>query len=133
MSDGPNKDTFSIAYHEAGHAVVAHYFGRVLEEIWIDPETSHGETKVRPPNKATNTKTDVEQEARILLAGGRAQRMFGSSLGSSTGVEAFEDEGKHYTLLVKFLDPNGEYQDIDERDAEIERWDDRLARISQTP
>ncbi len=82
----------ATAYHEAGHAVAQHAFGRALDRVTIlpDPETLSGGAmhtrEIVPPNlvgrgePATFTNAEIEEVERtviVMLAGGIAERLAG--------------------------------------------------------
>ncbi len=98
----------AIAYHEAGHAVAQHSFGRTLERVTIvpDPE-AHGamygelvpSALLERPKNAALTPAEVEETERtfiVLLAGGVAERLAGDYKPGASG----RDQVLVYDLLV---------------------------------
>jgi hypothetical protein len=63
-------DPLSLAYHEAGHAVVARHFGCELIDVWVNPNGQNGEAKV---DKIDIDGLNAEQQVFVALAGIQAQ------------------------------------------------------------
>jgi ATP-dependent Zn protease len=81
----PSKRLQAIAYHEAGHAVIACHYHRAVEHVTIVPEKDslghvqqgHSSAKIRP-DIDWNNKTEkwIEREIEITLAGPIAESEF---------------------------------------------------------
>lgn len=78
-----------VAYHEAGHAVVAHRLDRRIKRIWIDGETGNGGTDVNIPAGRTPEER-FEEEILNLLAGREAAHLHDPEQGQ-TGTWASAD------------------------------------------
>jgi hypothetical protein len=94
-------DLLSLAYHEAGHAVVARHFGCELIDVWIRPDDQCGRATVDVEGLT------AEQKVFVALAGIKAQ------------AEAGYPEPHHEMAL--FVDISEACQALFESD-ESRRW-----------
>jgi ATP-dependent Zn protease len=83
LADGPlpNSQLKATAYHEAGHAVMAHALGRLVKKVTIQPGKSQFGSKrlgVCELNKGRTkaTKDLLEEDVLILMAGMVAEARF---------------------------------------------------------
>ncbi len=112
------KCTRGLAYHEAGHVVVAWYFGRPIGSVSIMPAEQSGHSEIG--KSRVQAGEAWEQESMILLAGGRAQKRVDPK-GVISGIGAFSDEAKVIGHIQQHLRRNrGELGD---------RLDDETDRI----
>ncbi|WP_159397729.1 hypothetical protein [Sorangium cellulosum] len=63
-----------VAYHEAGHAIVAHYLGKVIALITLDWERKRGSTSMSWPDG--DGRAHIHDELLIALAGEIAERRY---------------------------------------------------------
>lgn len=69
------------AYHEAGHAVVAHMLGGVVSRVTIEPENDDGperfgDTEVRWPRSRMSNTEHAQRLVQVCLAGPVAEMIF---------------------------------------------------------
>jgi hypothetical protein len=67
----------SVAYHKAGHVVVAHHFGRPIGRAWIDPKTRSGGSEISGRRECDESMpADAREIQLIAMAGSAAQCCF---------------------------------------------------------
>lgn len=93
MNEAKNRQLRGIAFHEAGHAVVALHYGRLIGKMEIRPDDESGSTEVNWPSSSEATKVDIEHLIVFLHAGGSAQAKYDEgtirdSIGFSAGTLA---------------------------------------------
>lgn len=114
----------AIAFHEAGHAVLACRLGRTIERVSVELEAGRGLTETSAP--ARLTVDDLRQEAMILLGGGEAEFRFAPyRRGCSRGARF--DWGRALRLIRESLDVQTETDDRRWLDREAEFIENRLA------
>ncbi len=62
---GTDVDDFAIAYHEAGHYVVAHMFGHHQDGLTIEPDSEKGSLGHTTPMEDPGTFTYANDEERL--------------------------------------------------------------------
>jgi hypothetical protein len=114
----------AIAFHEAGHAVLAWYLGRTIERVRLEVDAGRGLTETSAP--AQMTAEDLHQEAMILLGGGEAEFRFAPHRrGCSRGARF--DWSRALRLIRESLDIKIKTPDRRWLDREAEFIESRLA------
>jgi hypothetical protein len=117
-------DENAIAFHEAGHAVIACHLGRRLRQVSVDFRRGLGLTETTCPPALTEA--DVRQEVMILLAGGEAEYRFAPYRRRFSAGARF-DIGRAFRLIRDLLDSKATTQDRRWIEPEAERVAKSLA------
>lgn len=116
-------DLMALAYHEAGHAVMAHILGVGIKTVRIEPENHDGQTEV------IQSPQHWRDHVTLLLAGGRAEFRY-DPVRSKTSHASVGDSGRIQTCLGNHVDPSG-MSDLEEKDRKIEELDTELTTKCQ--
>jgi hypothetical protein len=68
------SESQAIAFHEAGHAVMACHYGRSIRSVAVDFRNGWGLTETSTPGEMTAA--EIWHEVMILFAGGEAEYRF---------------------------------------------------------
>lgn len=101
----------ALAYHEAGHAVVACHFGRQVGPVRIDAGTVTGTAQVGEGFTPDHQALD-RIKLMIYLAGGRAERIFDPC--ADTRMPSHDDESRVAQIIDEHLRAkHGRYADVE--------------------
>ena len=123
----PSAETWSAAYHEAGHCVISHHEGVPVVQVSIATGTDGVGFIDWAPEAYDGVEDDptrVEASVRSIQAGAVAQHMHDAE--SFKSLDAFDDVGSALDLLRTLTDYEDAHDAIYERrEAETQRLLDR--------
>lgn len=104
VADGPDRESplrIATAYHEAGHAVVAHSLGRMIQKVTIKPgRSAWGQSRLGvcelQKGRSKASRNQREDEVLILFAGMVAEARH-------TGQYCPEGAGQDLALIERIL------------------------------
>jgi hypothetical protein len=128
----PDDDLRGVAFHEAGHAVVAHYLGLSVGaiEIGVDGDPAKGKAEISGDDQLS-----LMDQLALCAAGIEAQEMFNAPThdvaGFGDGVKMFNllaDMPAQESKMMRFAAYARAIEILKAHQAEVEELADRLLR-----